>query len=582
MSASPRADSASRPSAPYYNPPSSSAVVSHSHSSPVTFTLFVGDLSRNARESDLHEAFQRFGPIASVSILKDKKFPHLSQGCGFVNFLNDSSLEQASKAEIIICGQATRHTKSEKRDTLVLTGPVWSSDTADIQSRLVSLCGVPMKSLELKGSSCYCIFSSFQDCVKAFRALRGSSFDSAQLQIKCLLDKSSSDPCTLFIRNLHPSTSEFSLVELFSSHATVMKLTIMKDSEGLSKCFGFTTLSSVEECQRIISLYHGTKVDGNVIEVKFAERANKDKEREKGNFEYRGKIENRRKFDQQEVQRIGTTDSKYQRESFNQPARERIRENHVDYDTERDRFAYDRERPRESRDYRDPRDSRDFRAPRDPLPPPPRDTRDYREVRDFDQSRPSRDHEYYERYRSREYEDYPPSYPPPSSAPLPSPSYRAADPYYDYDYRRSEAPPAAPANDPYYSAPAYYPPTDERYSRAYPPSSYPPPYENTLSHPSSYAPYDNYRYPTDHQTSSPSRPPVDHSYYPPAPDAYNSSASHYTQGPPSVKRPRSPPPASSYPPYDHYPHHDSHPPASSHYSYDTQSGPASKRGRQSQ
>jgi RNA recognition motif-containing protein len=49
--------------------------------------IYVGNLSRDLTESDLREAFQAFGEVASASIIKDK-YSGESRGFGFVEMPN--------------------------------------------------------------------------------------------------------------------------------------------------------------------------------------------------------------------------------------------------------------------------------------------------------------------------------------------------------------------------------------------------------------------------------------------------------------------------------------------------------------
>lgn len=56
--------------------------------------IYVGNLSRDVAESDLREAFQAFGEVATASIIKDK-FTGESRGFGFVEMPNK---EEADKA----------------------------------------------------------------------------------------------------------------------------------------------------------------------------------------------------------------------------------------------------------------------------------------------------------------------------------------------------------------------------------------------------------------------------------------------------------------------------------------------------
>jgi RNA recognition motif-containing protein len=56
--------------------------------------IYVGNLSREAGESDLRDAFQAFGEVSSASIIKDK-FSGDSRGFGFVEMPNKSEAENA-------------------------------------------------------------------------------------------------------------------------------------------------------------------------------------------------------------------------------------------------------------------------------------------------------------------------------------------------------------------------------------------------------------------------------------------------------------------------------------------------------
>jgi len=59
--------------------------------------IYVGNLSRDLTDSDLREAFQAFGEVTSVSIIKDK-YSNESRGFGFVEMPN------AAEAKAVIAG----------------------------------------------------------------------------------------------------------------------------------------------------------------------------------------------------------------------------------------------------------------------------------------------------------------------------------------------------------------------------------------------------------------------------------------------------------------------------------------------
>jgi len=56
--------------------------------------IYVGNLERAVNESDLKEAFQAFGEVATASIIKDK-FSGESRGFGFVEMPNGAEAQKA-------------------------------------------------------------------------------------------------------------------------------------------------------------------------------------------------------------------------------------------------------------------------------------------------------------------------------------------------------------------------------------------------------------------------------------------------------------------------------------------------------
>jgi RNA recognition motif-containing protein len=59
--------------------------------------IYVGNLSRDASDSDLRDAFQAFGEVSSASVIKDK-FSGEGRGFGFVEMPNKSEAEAAISA----------------------------------------------------------------------------------------------------------------------------------------------------------------------------------------------------------------------------------------------------------------------------------------------------------------------------------------------------------------------------------------------------------------------------------------------------------------------------------------------------
>jgi len=56
--------------------------------------IYVGNLSFEASEDDLRKAFEEFGTVANVTILKDK-FSGKSKGFGFVTMADEETAQKA-------------------------------------------------------------------------------------------------------------------------------------------------------------------------------------------------------------------------------------------------------------------------------------------------------------------------------------------------------------------------------------------------------------------------------------------------------------------------------------------------------
>jgi RNA recognition motif-containing protein len=58
--------------------------------------IYVGNLSFDVNEEDLHKAFEEFGKIASVNLIKDK-YSGQSRGFGFVEMSDKADAQSAVK-----------------------------------------------------------------------------------------------------------------------------------------------------------------------------------------------------------------------------------------------------------------------------------------------------------------------------------------------------------------------------------------------------------------------------------------------------------------------------------------------------
>ena len=72
----------------------------------------------------------------------------------------------------------------------------------------------------------------------------------------------------LYVGNLSFDTTEIDLQDTFAEAGTVSEVALMQDKfTGKSRGFGFVTMSSAEDAQKAISLFHGKSVQGRPLTV---------------------------------------------------------------------------------------------------------------------------------------------------------------------------------------------------------------------------------------------------------------------------------------------------------------------------
>jgi len=72
----------------------------------------------------------------------------------------------------------------------------------------------------------------------------------------------------LYVGNLSFDTTEVDLQDTFAEAGTVSEVALMQDKfTGKSRGFAFVTMSSADEAQKAISLFHGKSVQGRPLTV---------------------------------------------------------------------------------------------------------------------------------------------------------------------------------------------------------------------------------------------------------------------------------------------------------------------------
>ncbi|KAH3743197.1 polyadenylate binding protein [Pelomyxa schiedti] len=183
----------------------------------IKFTnVYVKQLDLSVDASKLQKLFEQFGPITSCLVACDKTGN--SKGFGFVNFLNH---EDAQKA--LCLNQKSVEGYTSGTELLYVARHQIKTE----------------RSVELR------------------RQLEPSTPGVVAPNVGT----------NLYVRNLVDSVTDEVLTNLFSPYGAVQSATVMRDSKGLSKGFGFVKFSTADECQRAIHNLNGQAFRGKPLYV---------------------------------------------------------------------------------------------------------------------------------------------------------------------------------------------------------------------------------------------------------------------------------------------------------------------------
>ena len=84
----------------------------------------------------------------------------------------------------------------------------------------------------------------------------------------CVKENNNNMSNKLYVGNLSFDTTEVDLQDTFAEAGTVTEVALMQDKfTGRSRGFAFVTMSSADEAQKAISLFHGKTVQGRPLTV---------------------------------------------------------------------------------------------------------------------------------------------------------------------------------------------------------------------------------------------------------------------------------------------------------------------------
>lgn len=241
--------------------------------------LYLRNLPKSVKQSDLEQLFSPYGDIVQVRVLmNDQGVP---KGVGFVLF---SCREQAERAMKALDGQTppgfpqpmnikfAEDNKNKMAATLESVFNMGGHVPGAVGGNMGAFGGGynnfnggggPMRS-QVRFNRFNPISSSFPNNQMAAAAAAGGGFNSHPVS-------SQIEPgFALFVYNIGLDTDEYALWQLFSPYGVVKKVNVMRDfQKKQSKGFGFVTMLNYNEALNAIQNLNGFNYAGKPMQVSF-------------------------------------------------------------------------------------------------------------------------------------------------------------------------------------------------------------------------------------------------------------------------------------------------------------------------
>ncbi|KAM3197539.1 hypothetical protein ACQJBY_072925 [Aegilops geniculata] len=293
-------------------------VVLHSHGPALgsSASLYVGDLDNSMAEGPLYALFCQVAPVASLRICRD--ITGRSLGYGYVNYYSREDAKRAldSLNFTPLNGKHIRVMFSNRDPTLRLSGKanifiknlvpnIDGKSLSDMFGRYGTILSCKVAT-HFNGQSKGYRFVQFAEETSANDAvdsLNGKLVNGKQIFVGLFIRRQERQPnisvsnyTNVYVKNLPKEFTHTDLLQEFGPFGTITSAVIMRDNDGISKCFGFINYGESECAAEAVKSLNGKMIKDTIL---YVGRAQKKSEREaelKENFE-RARNEKFKKFE---------------------------------------------------------------------------------------------------------------------------------------------------------------------------------------------------------------------------------------------------------------------------------------------
>jgi len=247
-------------------------------------SLYVGDLHVDVTEAMLYEKFSQAGPVLSIRVCRDV-ITRRSLSYAYVNFQQPADAERALDTMNYdpIKGRPIRIMWSQRDPSLRKSGVgnIFIKnldksidhkalyDTFSAFGNILS-CKVSCNDNVSKGYG-FVHFETEEAAQRAIEKVNGMLLNDKKVYVGKFLSRQERQRklgerakmfTNVYIKNFGDKLDEAKLTAMFEAFGTVKSVAVMKDSNGVSKGFGFVAMENHLEAQQAVAELSGTDIEG--------------------------------------------------------------------------------------------------------------------------------------------------------------------------------------------------------------------------------------------------------------------------------------------------------------------------------